>query len=331
MKEHLMKSDIAMKRIPAYIMCFVVAFLSACSKTPDLHSDDALITVCASVTDTDVATRAASEAKPYRGTIPTEDNPLEAKMLFSTEEGAFRHSPVSPTWLPCHSKVTFTDDSYKYPEKYNGFNLKYPTDNSTVYCVGMTPADDLWQISSDGKTAEHPIDGSDDIMYAECLEGSWNRHFEPHHFKHQLTWIKFCVYATETDAGSFWGNIESLSIESKESIIISLEDGKVTFSENKREIPSFEGSHQLTTTLHELGSVFCSPSLEYRITVKTAKCEERSITVKLTDEKRSPLLDPADAAGRLYVIELGFTPFAIIEGECVLNPWEYQDENLYLK
>lgn len=327
-----MKSDIGMRKTTIYLLPIVIMLLSACSERLErLDDDSTFISLCASVNDAAIDTRAASQAKPFRGTVATDEYPLDAKVLFSTEKGVYRHSPVSPTYLPCHSKVTFVDDTYKYPEKYNGFNLKYPIDNSTVYCVGMSPADGEWVISDDGKYATHPIDGNDDLMFAACEEGTWSDHFEPHLYKHQLTWLKLCVYATDPDAEAFWGKIESLSVKSKAGIVMSLDDGSATFDTTIRLISAYEGDYQLTTTLCEIGSIFCSPEVEYDITVNTKKYGERTISVKLKDLQGNNLQSADEAVGNLYVIELGFTPFAIIEGNCVLNPWNYQDENLYLK
>lgn len=326
-----MKSDNAMRKAYTYFLIAMSVMASSCSERLEQADDSALISLRAAIGEAAVSTRAVSKAEAFKGTVATEQNPLEAIVLFSTEAGVYRHAPAGPTYLPCHSKVTFTDDSYQYPEKYNGFNLKYPTDNATVYCVGMSPADGEWEISDDGRYARHHIDGNDDLMFAECREGSWSNHFEPHLYKHQLTWLKLCVYGTDSDVDAFWGSIESLTVESKDSLIISLSDGKASFSNTGDSICAFEGTHQLTATLHEIGSVFCAPALEYKITVKTRKAGERTIVIKLQDLGGDELTDPADAAGNLFVIELGFTPFAIIEGECVLNPWEYQDENLYLK
>lgn len=309
----------------------MVVMSSACSDNFEYIDDNSLISLRAVVNEEVADTRASSLAKPFRGTVATEKNPLEAIVLFSTDENEYKHDPVEPTYLPCHSKVTFTDDSYEYPERYNGFNLKYPIDNSKVYCVGLSPADDDWNISDDGKYAEHPIDGNDDIMFAACKEGTWSERFEPHHFKHQLTWLKLCVYATDSDAYAFWGNIESITVKSRKNTIVSLVDGTVAFDTDTADICAFEGSYQLKTTLFEIGSIFCSPETEYMITVKSQKGKERTISIRPKNSMGDYLTNYEEAIGNLYVVELGFTPFAIIEGDCVLNPWEYQEENIYLK
>ena len=50
-----------------------------------------------------------------------------------------------------------------------------------------------------------------------------------------------------------------------------------------------------------------------------------------TDLDYEPLTSLSEAAGKLFIISLYFSPFNVIEGTCTLNYWNDQNEDLYMK
>lgn len=286
-----------------------------------------------------VSTKAAVSANPYEGTDPT-DKQLDAAIWFSQNANDFDHNPASPTYIPCRTSISYTDNQATYVS-YEGNYLKYPTDNSNVYCIGFYP-NTLWE-SADGVNITRSITGSEDLMFADVIEGDWNNRFDHQQYEHLLTWIKISVCAMTQKTADHWGKIKKISLSSKRQVKINLSEAKgsshrITYLNDNQEntdqyITAYDDAEGLTLSLNskDAGSLLCSPAKSYHAIIETEKGGTKEVTVDLVDLNYNKLTDDMQAKGKLFILSLYFTPFNIIEGTCTLNYWNDQNEDLYLQ
>lgn len=347
-----------------YSCCLLIAmFMTACTDddTVSIVENKSISLSAKVVTDYNIESRTRAtvtkdEAVPYRGEYPA-DAPFTANILLSNTNGVYDNNPVAPTYLPIHTAINFDQNTAVFPNKYNGKDLKYPDDDSNIYCVCMYPADDIennnvWNISDDKRTATHLIDGETDLMFAPQITGKKLQVFPQQTFHHLLTWLRLCIYANSVNAVKNWGDIEYIKIKSKKYVSLDLSKTKADLSDTDNNAVSYididnanvsEGdnpdtdyfiypvvNHTLTTTFAQVGSVFCSPSLSYTIHVKTKNMPaEKVITVQLANEDGTAITNLEYCRGKVFVLELEFDTFNTIESKCVLNDWEVTDEDLY--
>lgn len=294
----------------------------------------------------------------YRGVNP-KDNPFHAKICFSFTDGIYANSPQAPTYLPIHTNIFFNQNTPVFPDKYYGNDLKYPTDDRDIYTVAFYPQDtegNTWNISeTDHKTATHVINGSQDLMYAPQIKGNRIYPFPSQTFHHLLTWLRFCVRATTAEAINNWGPVEYIRIKTLTQANIDLSKPLVNLNDNERNAVTYSDNDNdetnnlidiyvdtdsepmpddkkvtLTTTFAQAGSVMCAPSTTYTLYIKTKNYpEEKTINITLNDINNNPINDTESTRGKLFVVELEFHPFNVVESVCVLNDWEAQDEDLF--
>lgn len=319
-----------MKRFTYILISFVLA---SCGKIE--ISDTHQIGLRAGIGEMEVVSKASTEAVPYKGTVPTSSSPLDASVWFSLKPDKFEDQSGN-TFIPCHTEMKFTGEGMTYADYLlegsdTPISLTYPTsENTPVYCVGFYPKTG-WT-TSDYVNAGHAINGTEDLMHAGVISGTWNNHFPSQQYSHLLTWVKISVCAMTMETARQWGNVTKVTISCKNALNINLATSEVTYS-GEQEIIIYEDSKgsELSLTSTELGSLFCAPETEYEIKIKTANYGEKTITVPLSDLNYNPLSSATDAVGKLFIISLYFNPFNIIEGTCTLNYWNDQNEDLYLK
>ena len=319
-----------MKRFTYILISFVLA---SCGKIE--ISDTHQIGLRAGIGEMEVVSKASTEAVPYKGTVPTSSSPLDASVWFSLKPDKFEDQSGS-AFIPCHTEMKFTGEGMTYADYLlegsdTPISLTYPTsENTPVYCVGFYPKTG-WT-TSDYVNAGHAINGTEDLMHAGVISGTWNNHFPSQQYSHLLTWVKISVCAMTMETARQWGNVTKVTISCKNALNINLATSEVTYS-GEQEIIVYEDSKgsELSLTSTELGSLFCAPETEYKIKIKTANYGEKTITVPLSDLNYNPLPSAEDAVGKLFIISLYFNPFNIIEGTCTLNYWNDQNEDLYLK
>lgn len=326
-----------------YITAMATLMASCSKQVQDVEGSP--IQLSAAVTDIQASTK--SSAEPFRGTTPTNENRLNAKILFSNASGVYTNNPDAATSIPCHTTIKYTSGSLTYPDAVNNNNVRYPTANNTyetVYCTGLHPITidgngkitDNWTIPTNGKTASHPITGTEDIMYAPEISGKWDDPFgssadKVQKYSHLLTWLKICACATSSSAAEAWSEITKIEVQSKTIVNINLETKAVSFpgeAEYQTAYESTDGGYKLATTTKELGSIMCSPETSYniKITLKDGSTVSTNVPLKNlagTDVKAN------EAAGKLYVLSLYFTEYKVIEGTCTLTAWNDQYEDLY--
>lgn len=326
-----------MNRIVTYILCTIL--LSACTGVEEANDGYRNIRLRGLVSNPISATKAGGivEAKPWKGSVPSEDNPLEVKLMLSMESGTYKETPTSATLLPCHTSIVYKDNSFQDPEPVNfipaGGSMitgkpQYPTSRTAgtidkVYCTGLYP-ETGWTVSDDGKTASHVIDGIEDLMFAKEIEGSLEANFQPQNYEHLLTWIKVCICATSPAAYERWGDVEDVYIKSKSQISIDNLKTGATSCSDEQTYTIFNGKTQIQTIITAIGSILCSPSESFTLGIKTSRSVGyKEVTVYRDSEDHTKKYE----AGRLNIIEIYFSTSGI-SGKCTLEPWDYQDDNL---
>lgn len=287
------------------------------------------------VTVGELQAKSRATAVPY---LPQNEKTLTADVWFRNDGGGYEDSPSDPTYLPVHTTVKFEGTPMMAYVSHNGLNLKYPRDDSKVYCVGMYPATG-WN-TIDNTTVTHAIDGETDLLFAPEISGSWSRNFPTQQYDHLLTWIKINICASSHAAIDAWGTINQITVNSDSEVTVNLTTGNYTYGGNTKNIETMSGSGiTLSTALREVGSVFCSPEKEYTVTVKyTDKHgDELTKTVPLSlnlinvdnNDAVTEVTDASQARGKCFVFSLYFTPYDVIEGVCTLNSWSNQNEDIY--
>ena len=326
-------------RKTAYILALIL--LASCSGLEDTSVDSIGLKASIGLMDSK-APGTKAEAVPYEGTAPTPDNPLNAGVWFSLDRHKFIHAPSGGTNLPCHTEMTFTSDAATYADytpagSSTPVSLKYPTDNASVYCVGFHPASG-WD-TTDGVTVTHAITGSEDLMFADIIEGTWNTHFTSQQYSHLLTWVKVSVCAMTMETAKQWGNVTDVRISSRSTVAVDLskDSNRISYS-GIQEIPAYNGPAEgieLNLTNKDIGSVFCIPETKdgkavVSVSITTSNYGTKTVDVPLSDLNYVPLTSADQTIGKLFILSLYFNPFSLIEGTCTLNYWNDQNEDLYL-
>jgi len=313
--------------------------MSACSESASDDPAGGNIRLSAAVGDLQSNSRAVAD--PY---LSQNGENLKVAVWFRNQGGEYENSPDPVTNLPVHTDVEFDRSGLAYVS-YNNKNLKYPSGNGWVDCIGMHPYTG-WTPIDNNKKVSHAIDGVEDLMFAQERSGNWSTRIPMQKYEHLLTWIKINICASSHEAIDAWGTIEQITVKSDSEVTIDLETGKYEYGGEPIEIKTIaEGDGRpLTTANHEVGNVFCSPQKgEYALTVtsRNKNGEEIKKTVDMAlniidvdhDDKITDITEKnwEEARGRCFVFSLYFTPYDVIEGVCTLNSWSNQNEDIYIK
>lgn len=341
-------------------MCFV---LSTCGCTSTIEPQRRSIALNAALGDvlieSTLQTKAEDQASadPYTG-VPTGENPLEAALWFSYTPGSYSHAPVSPQYLPCATTAKYISSALM-DISWNSNILQYPIqtdenftdDIKNVYCIGLHPSDGWGELTADPvNSAEHAINGSEDLMFADQMTGSYDRNFGAQTFRHLLTWVKINLSTASLEAAKAWGEVEYLKITSPDSSVkISFksdlkDDGTpspstVEYTGDPNEFQfRLPDDNSLNITTRTFGQAFCSPpdlkdgKFGYTVKVKTLNVSEKEVFVELKQEDNiTPVSDAAYTIGKLFVINLHFDEIGVVRGVCTLRQWDDQNSDIYLK
>ena len=357
-----MVTDLARSKINLIGMRKLFTILSLCFAfswgcTPSLEPQGRAISLAATLdevaADNGLQTKANANvaAYPYTGT-PSSGNELDVALWFSTDPGSYSHYPTHPTYLPCATTASYSS-STAMDIKTGTDILQYPIASAgqtaqNVYCVGFHPSSDWGNPTSTTAvtSASHAINGSDDLMFAEQMVGSYSQNFSYQTYKHLLTWVKINLSASSLAAADVWGEVKDITIVSPNSNV------KIDFPESSGESTiTYEGSSldlalgllpadkKLSITTRTFGQAFCAPpaknsdgKLGYTIKVKTANIDEKEIFIELKKEDNSTAIPNAEyAVGKLFVINLRFNDIAVVEGVCTLKQWDDQSSDIYLE
>lgn len=361
-----------MRRLYAIsLMCILLGYGCAPSMEPQRRS------IALSASPEDVFIDGAVESKaggsvsadPYTGS-PSISNSLDASLWFSYEAGSYSHNPASPQNLPCATVVSY-ESSEPADIRHEGQLILYPIPvdenyavvGDDVYCVGFSPSTGWGELTASAvSSAGHAINGSEDLMFADQMVGSYSDNFAPQTYRHLLTWIRINMSTTSLKAAEIWGDVESLEIVSPNNMLSvdfsnSLQDG-VPQASTIGYSGGPEGFHlalpansSLNVTTKLFGQAFCAPpasaalngsgeyeyltddsgELGYIIRVKTKNIPQKEVFVKLKKEDNITLIESADyAVGKLFVVNLHFNDIAVVEGVCTLRQWDDQNSDIYL-
>ena len=358
-----------MRRIFPYISVFVLSLAFVACTRIDKPQDRAIKLYFAS-DNLQVETKAEAEAF---GSAPTKETPFTAEVWFSLTKGKYEHNPSANEELSIPAKVPVTFTSTQATDAIlSGKNLLYPLDptpdktqQDPVYCVGLypgeSPGDPGWsyELIDNSKTKfTHTINGSQDLMFADQLKGSYNVNFAPQNYKHLLTWVKVNASATSAEAAKVWGQVTGLSVGSRESSVevivsgdsdteIADSDTEIAFSGDTlaiaaKDVPG-KNPKGLSVIGQTVASLFCSgpytmvknsnntsDPLGYWITVSTDKITDaKSVFVPITWDSGISVQD-RDPKGKLFIINLYFNEVSVVSGVCTLHYWEDTAEDLYL-
>lgn len=331
--------------------CFIALFmLAACNNDTDELPVEIPISMNAQmVTDVD-ATRALS-TNEIRGALPSKEYPLEALLCFSTTSKVYdaEPTPVVPTYLPCHTTINYTSGTKTYPAPIGENDIKYPIDNTKVYCIGLHP-NTGWTFEDDNPSccASYTLDGRSDIMFAPEINGSMYTPFGTQTYTHLQTWVKLNVCATYPEAIEAWGKIKSIKLKGYNNIKIDLDTefnnrtelktalstGKIAFGGELTLEPVVESDDvYLKTQLKELSSFFYVPAgiNNNVLEIETKNKGKITVSFDLVDENHNVITDLSDALGKIFVIELHFFPIDMVKVKCTLNQWEDWTDNLYME
>lgn len=344
-----------MRRIFPYISVFILGLAFAACTRIDKPQDRAIKLY---FTSDNLQVETKAEAEVF-GSAPTEQIPFKADVWFSLTKGKYENPSANeelsiPTMVP----VTFTSTQATdviLGEK----NLLYPLQDP-VYCVGLYPGEEAgvpenpdwsYQLINDGENGNktkftHIINGSQDLMFADQIEGSYNVNFATQEYRHLLTWVKVNASATSVEAAKVWGQVQELSLGSRESsveVIVSGDsDTEIAFSGDTLAIAATnvpgKNPEGLSVIGQTVASLFCSgpytmvknsnntSDLGYWITVKTDNITDvKSVFVPIVWED-----DEEDPKGKLFIINLYFNEVSVVSGVCTLHYWEDTVEDLYL-
>ena len=171
-----------MKINKIFIYTLVLIHMStivACDNYDDIQTNsDNHISLKANITNIE-------ESRVTNGEVitGTQAGGLNAAVWFSNTLGEYPivETPAAPTYVPCHTTVTYDRNSpttvYVNPESQEN-PLSYPitTTNKEIYCTGLYPPTG-WSTINSGKGATHTIDGTQDLMFADQISGSWDMTF----------------------------------------------------------------------------------------------------------------------------------------------------------
>ena len=362
---------------------YVFITLLCCSCSDTLESERRAITMCVDLPEAFVEVKSDEKAKADAiNGIPSTG--LTASLWYSYKLGEYSNAPSQPQYIPSATEVTYTS-SNRVPVKINNNSLLYPIDsdenyadtgngkgNGNVYCVGFYPSDgwDFPNNENPWSSAAHSINGSEDLMLADQMIGSYAKPFESQRFDHLLTWVKINMSTTSVGGSQVWGPVTSLKVISPHSsVTVALSDetevddtGKsvpkkrmLRYMDSSKELDLSLNYDTLKVTSKTFGQVFCSPPSKasinsegkyeyvsaedtesepkgfgYIIKVKTENVEEKEVFVELKNDKNEFIDKAEDTIGKLYVITLHFQDISVVEGVCTLKQWEDQNGDVYL-
>ncbi len=216
-----------------YISLIACLYLLSCQKenAGEMLSDGHCIYLAASVEGT------KESRTPYAWSAPSKEHALGVDVWASTTSKVFFNSGKNGTdqydnEVALHTTAKFTNASEQLLN-----DAVYPNSNNTkVYFIGMYPQG--WtNEAGDGKSATYTFTGSQDVMFAPQISGSYgendgseNKPWPVFQFKHLLTWLRFEIKAETEEVMKAWGKLKSIQVKSKNQVTVDLTKSAYTAS-----------------------------------------------------------------------------------------------------
>ena len=330
-----------------YFMLLSCMCFWACTEHEEVLAES--ISLSAEVNDVKLTSRTSDYAAPVSG------EELDALVWLSLESKKYPESlpdDASEEWkalaqetnIPAHRKIHFRSGQASFPNSTTEADRpRYPTNGETnVYCIGLYP-DEGWTASDDKNKAVHEITGYEDLMFAPEIFGNWNNHFGKQKFRHLLTWLKVCVCATTTEAGSNWGKLRKITLKDvPDGVTVAFTHPEPTDpnteyplhevmspSQEKSDVVILDSSDgkELGIVVQDVASIFCYPQDKYFLSIE---CKGNNKVENIEIDLSTLSTSGYDSrAGLQYVLTLYFSPFNVVEGVCTLKEWNAQNEDLY--
>lgn len=318
--------------------------IAACSKTEPVSVPDTVAVVARIVNGKYDDTKATVVANAYTESVPSEKNPLEADIWFSTTKDtylgtAYGTKGVSEDGLcvDAHRTITYMSPSITNPNLTGDQKvIKYPS-GKDLHCVGLYPRN-AWQVTTpDGKHAYASIDGSQDLMYAPQLTGNQSVPLSAgtQKFSHELCWLKIRLRSQDLTAGETWGKVQKIEVASLSTANVDFSNDAVTFSGDTTMLCACDTLAAMPIMSTEFSSIFVSPTcgtetVKARYKVKVT-CEHNTKVayVELTDEKGDNYI--GNTAGKVFVLTLFFKPLSTMEFTASLTNWDDEARVVTLK
>jgi len=320
-----------------------MSLFSACQKQDSVETDkNCSIYLSAGTVET---------RSPFEGTVPSEQEVLDALVCVSTTEFSFPSDGADGTTdgtIGKHLNVQFQSKS---SQLVNG--AYYNKDHVVpVYFIAMHPQSG-WSFTDNNTHVSFEFNGSHDIMFAPHTSGKYQAK-NPHlGFKHLLTWIKLEIQAESEDVATAWGPLESVTIECKNQLSFDINkefnttdiefsnDGSLSFYQTgtfpDQEFPG-AGKYEMTTTAVDAAYVLCAPvtaterdeiafeqngetvrTNEYYINIKTSN---RNVRVPVDLKTSEKAWFSGSTSGKQFTISLTFKMGNNIAVSASITDWE---------
>lgn len=333
---------------------FVLACMSACTEdVPNIQMEDEASRIYLSAG----VGREVSSRVPYYPTdgnsnallTPTMEHPLDVSVWASTTSGNFQdlRKNGSDGTVAIYTEAHFQSGNPQllgeaiYPKADENAEAK------TVYFVGLHPqskGESNWTPSNNHTQAYFTFTGKEDVMFAPQISGTYGTAYESSpsfHFYHLLTWLRIEMVADKDeedvlkreDVSAAWGKIQSLTIKSKNEVMMDLTQDASAITVNNfggepTEMNLFTSSDQvfpvagndgIPTSVTEVAYVMCAPVVgiykdtfdklvpEYTLHIKTEKRElDIPIDLKVNGEDLESSYFAESTMGKQFTILLNF-------------------------
>lgn len=302
----------------------------------------------------------AKSRAPYLYTAPNSTEPdgkLYTTVLASSTKQAFTHVSGSDGTdngvVAIHTQANFDNNT---PQLLK--DAVYPKSGTPVYFIGLHPQT-RWEVNNGGTQAAITIDGSQDVMFAPRIEGTYaqdntlNSQVLP--FKHLLTWLKINIKAEDETTIAAWGKITNMKITSKDKVMIDLgaeysnlncvsysyADNNntllpVRYIENDNVFPGANG-YSMKQSFDKVAYVLCTPveatektvvdgvdvtTAEYTLHIET---EKRKIELPIDLKKNNDTYFTGNTRSRHFTLNLTFKMgnTIVITATLEVTDWKY--------
>lgn len=331
-----------MKRTIIYSICLMSLF-PACQKQDSVETDkNCSIYLSAGTVET---------RSPFEGTVPSEQEVLDALVCVSTTEFSFPSDGADGTTngtIGKHLDVQFQSGS---SQLVNG--AYYNKDHvMPVYFIAMHPQSG-WSFTDNNTHVSFEFNGSHDVMFAPHTTGEYQAQTPQLEFEHLLTWIKLEIRAESEDVAEAWGPLESVTIECKNQLSFDINkefnttdiefsnDGSLSFYQTGRfpdqEFPG-AGKYEMTTTAVDAAYVLCAPvtatirdEIAFEQNGETVRTNEYYINIKTSNRNARVPVDlktsedtwfSGSTSGKQFTISLTFKMGNNIAVSASITDWE---------
>lgn len=288
---------------------------------------------------------------PFEGTVPSEQEVLDALVCVSTTEFSFPSDGADGTTngtIGKHLDVQFQSGS---SQLVNG--AYYNKDHvMPVYFIAMHPQSG-WSFTDNNTHVSFEFNGSHDVMFAPHTTGEYQAQTPQLEFEHLLTWIKLEIRAESEDVAEAWGPLESVTIECKNQLSFDINkefnttdiefsnDGSLSFYQTGRfpdqEFPG-AGKYEMTTTAVDAAYVLCAPvtatirdEIAFEQNGETVRTNEYYINIKTSNRNARVPVDlktsedtwfSGSTSGKQFTISLTFKMGNNIAVSASITDWE---------